>query len=263
MVVMTVSIRDSLTNAKARHANAACDEYYTGEALAHRLIDHCEAIGARKLVLPCDTDTSRIAIYARERAAAGAFDDVAVFNDFEMALDTVDESYHIVTNPPFSKLARMIYPRVVDWEGGFTLVVPLTSVKYEALRDAVVSKRVFFSNPPKAEKSFDVLGGGQKCINNAIIASTARSSFMPLHDAVPVPPDGMPFSDGGLRVSTVRLPEYPYDTENDVLLPLSSCYYDVPGFEMIRISHDHHDETRINGKELFSKIIWRYRHDDV
>lgn len=257
---MTVTIRDSLTNAKARHSDAACDEYYTGAALAHRLIDHCEAIGARKLVLPCDTDASRIAIYARERAVAGAFDDVAVFDDFETALDTVDTSYHIVTNPPFSKLSCLIFPRIVDWAGGFTLVVPLTSVKYAALRDAVASKRVFFSNPPKAEKVFDVYGGGQKCINNAIVASTARSFFMPLSDAVPVPPDDMPFSDGGLRLSAVRLPEYPYDTEHDILLPLSSCYYDIPGFEMIRISYDHHDEIRINGKDLFSKIIWRYRH---
>ena len=262
-MVIAMSIRDSLTNAKARPANPACDEFYTSEALAHRLIDHCEAIGARKLVLPCDTDASRIAIYARERAADGAFDDVAVFDDFETALDSVDESYHIVTNPPFSKLARVIYPRVVDWAGGFTLVVPLTSVKYSALRDAVCSKRVFFSDPPKTERTFDVYGGGQKCINNAIIASTARSRLIPLRDAVPVPPDDMPFSDGGLRVSTARLPEYPYDTENDILLPLSSCYYDVPEFEMIRISHDHHDEMRIGGKELFSKIIWRYRHDDV
>lgn len=262
-MVTTVSMRDSLVNAKKRHARDDCDEFYTSEALAHRLIDHCEAIGARTLVLPCDTDASRIAIYAREREAAGAFDDVAVFDDFETALDTVDGSYHIVTNPPFSKLARLIYPRVVDWAGGFTLVVPLPSVKYAALRDAVVSKRVFFSNTTKAEKAFDVSGGGQKYINNAIIASTARSLFIPLRDAVPVPPDDMPFSDGGLRVSTVRLPEFPYDTENDVLLPLSSCYYDVPGFEMIRISHDHHDEMMINGKEMFSKIVWRYRHDDV
>ena len=261
--MMTMSIRDSLVNAKKRHARDDCDEFYTSEALTRRLIDHCEAIGARKLVLPCDTDASRIAIYARVRADAGAFDDVAVYDDFETALDTVDESYHIVTNPPFSKLARLIFPRVVDWVGGFTLVVPLTSVKYAALRDAVLSKRVFFSDPPKAEKSFDVYGGGQKCINNAIIVSTARSRFLPLRYAVPVSPDDMPFSDGGLRVSKVRLPEYPYDTENDILLPLSSCYYDVPGFEMIRISHDHHDEMRIGGKELFSKIIWRYRHDDV
>lgn len=141
---MMVSIRDSLTNAKARHADAVCDEYYTGEALARRLIDHCEAIGARKLVLPCDTDASRIAIYARERAAAGAFDDVAVFDDLETALDSVDALYHIVTNPPFSKLSWLVYPLVVDWAGGFTLVVPLTSVKYAALRDAVYSKRVFF-----------------------------------------------------------------------------------------------------------------------
>lgn len=141
---MTVTIRDSLTNAKRRHARDDCDEYYTSEALAHRLVDHCDAIGARKLVLPCDTDASRIAIYARERAAAGAFDDVAVFGDFETALDTVDESYHIVTNPPFSKLARLVFPRVVDWGGGFTLVIPLPSVKYAALRDAVLSKRVFF-----------------------------------------------------------------------------------------------------------------------
>lgn len=260
---MTMSQRDSLVNAKKRHERDDCDEYYTGEALAHRLIDHCEAIGARKLVLPCDTDASRIAIYAREREAAGAFDDVAVFDDFETALDTVDESYHIVTNPPFSKLSRLIFPHVVDWAGGFTLVVPLTSVKYNALRDAVISKHVFFSNTTKAEKAFDVYGGGQKCINNTIIASTALSRFLPLRDAVPMPPDDMPFSDGGLRVSTFRLPKYPYDTENDILLPLSSCYYDVPGFEMIRISYDHHDEMRINGKELFSKIVWRYRHDDV
>ena len=101
-------------------------------------------------------------------------------------------------------------------------------------------------------------GGCKKYINNAIIASTARSVFIPLRNAVPVPPDGMPFSDGGLRLSTTRLPEYPYDTENDILLPLSSCYYDIPGFEMIRISHDNHDEAKIDGKELFAKIIWRY-----
>lgn len=258
-----MSLRDSLTSAKKHHARVDCDEYYTSEALARRLIDHCEAIGVRKLVLPCDTDASRIAIYARERADAGAFDDVAVFEDFETALDTVDESYHIVTNPPFSKLARMIFPRVVDWEGGFTLVVPLTSVKYTALRDAVVSKRIFFSSPPNAEKAFDVPGGGQKRINNSIIVSTARSRFLPLREAVPVSPNGMPFSDGGLRVSTVRLPKFPYDTESDILLPLSSCYYDIPDFEMIRISYDRHDEMKICGKELFSKIIWRYRHDDV
>lgn len=161
MVVMTMTMRDSLTNAKKRHARDDCDEYYTSEALAHRLVDHCEAIGARKLVLPCDTDASRIAIYARERAAAGAFDDVAVFDDFETALDTVDKSYHIVTNPPFSKLARLIYPRVVDWAGGFTLVAPVASFLYAALREKW--RECFFFRPRDPQESvFDRPGGGAK-----------------------------------------------------------------------------------------------------
>lgn len=259
MVVMTMSLQDSLVNAKRRHASADCDEYYTGEALARRLIDHCEAIGARKLVLPCDTDASRIAIYAREREAEGIFDDVAVFDDFETALDSVDESYHIVTNPPFSKLSSLIYPRCVEWAGGFTLVAPLSSFSYAALREKW--RELFFFRPSdKREGVFDrPSGGGQSVINLSCIVSTEHSLYIKKRKGVGVSPDGMPFTESGCRLTTVKLPRYPYDTGHDIVLPISSLYYDIPGFEPI----DMRRGERIDGKELFTKMIWRYRHDDV
>lgn len=255
MVVMMVSIRDSLTNAKARHADAVCDEYYTGEALARRLIDHCEAIGARKLVLPCDTDASRIAIYARERAAAGAFEDVAVFDDFETALDTVDESYHIVTNPPFSKLSWLIYPRCVDWAGGFTLVASLSSFSYAALRKKW--RELFFFRPSdRRESAFDRPDGGQVVIGISCIVSTAYSDYIKKRAAVGVSPDGMPFTNGGYRLTTVKMPKYPYDTKHSIALPLSSLYYDIPDFTPIDIVRN-----ELIGEEiLYTKVIWRYNH---
>ena len=256
--VKPMSIRDSLTNAKARHARADCDEYYTGEALARRLIDHCEAIGARKLVLPCDTDASRIAIYARERAEAGVFDDVAVYDDFETALDSVDESYHIVTNPPFSKLSSLIYPRCVEWDGGFTLVAPLASFAYAAIRKKW-HELFFFRPSDKRESLFDRPGGGQSVINMSCIVSTAYSLYIKKRKGIGVSPDGMPFTESGCRLTTVKLPRYPYDTDHDIVLPISSLYYDIPGFEPI----DMRRGERIDGKELFEKMIWRYRHDDV
>lgn len=250
-----MSMRDSLVNAKKRHARADCDEYYTGEALAHRLIDHCEAIGARKLVLPCDTDASRIAIYAREREEAGVFDAVAVFDDFETALDTVDESYHIVTNPPFSKLSRLIFPRVVDWAGCFTLVVPLASFCCVAIRHVFHS--LFFSDRlKKEEKVFDRPCGEQRIIGMSCIVSTSYSDYIKKREAVGVSPDDMPFTSSGYRLTTVKMPLYPYDTKHDIALPLSSLYYDIPDFSPIDIVRN----EPIGEKVLFAKVIWRYNH---
>lgn len=253
---MTMALRDSLTSAKKHHARDDCDEYYTGEALAHRLIDHCEAIGARKIVLPCDTDASRIAIYARERAAAGAFDDVAVYDDFETALDTVDESYHIVTNPPFSKLACMIFPRIVDWRAGFTLVAPMTSLKYKALRVSGAYPAVHVFIPPTVERYFDTTEGIRK-IGNVIIMSTRASYILPLRDAHQVPVDDMPLTRRGYRLSTVKMPYYPYDVEHDIALPLTSMAYNIgdDGYDIVGID----ENDFIDDKAIFAKIIWRYK----
>lgn len=254
---MTMSMRDSLVNAKKRHTRDDCDEFYTSEALARRLVDHCEAIGARKLVLPCDTDASRIVIYARERAAAGAFDDVAVFDDFETALDSVDESYHIVTNPPFSKLSWLIYPRCVEWAGGFTLVVPLSSFSYAALRENWHT--LFFFRPADPRESvFDrPNGGGQSVIGTACIVSTAYSDYLKKRTAIGVSPDDMPFTERGRRLTTVKMPRYPYDTAHDIALPLTSLFYDIPGFTPIDIVH----HELIGDKVLYAKVIWRYDND--
>ena len=253
---MTMSLRDSLTSAKKHHARDDRDEYYTSEALAHRLIDHCEAIGARKLVLPCDTDSSRIAIYARERAVAGVFDDVAVFDDFETALDTVDESYHIVTNPPFSKLSRLIFPRIVDWASGFTLVAPMTSLKYNALRVSCAYPAVHVFIPPTVERFFDTPEGVRR-IGNVIVISTCASSILPLRDVHPVPENGMPLTRHGHRLSTVKMPCYPHDVEHDISLPLSSMAYKM-GKEYDIVGVDSSDY--LDDKMLFAKIVWRYRH---
>ena len=116
----------------------------------------------------------------------------------------------------------------------------------------------FFSDLPTIEKAFSTDQGGQSVINMVVIVSTAYSCYIKKREAIGVSPDGMPFTESGCRLPTVKLPKYPYDTEHDLALPVSSLYYDIPGFTPI----DMRRGERIDGKELFKKAIWRYRHDD-
>lgn len=221
--------------------NEIDDEFYTRPATARFIIDQALKNGAEKLLLPCDSEDSEFTKYCKELGVT-----YKNYTDFETALDENDNTWTVVTNPPFSLLARLILPRLFEGGYRFIIVAPVVTIKYSAVRPYVTDVRTCKC----PDERFDRPDGSTIHIACQVFTNFAD---LPKRQAKRVDAGFFEYDEGWIQAET-QFPEFPKTEPFRVLMPLTGLYYDLP-YHLVKIIYS---DVHIDGKQKFSKLLMQH-----